>query len=414
MRNIFAFLKNKAFEISTILCFILPPVGVLLLLIFSINAIIKAWKSKQIFPLSLISFFFMCLFISTIGSVIIQMNRPFLLVDSLMILLYWGIYLRIVSNSSVDSFHHFKWIMIFGGIYNIIIGWISKLVAMPLLLQLLLGTKLVAERIPKNYTRLIGSSYNPNFTMHLLVIALALLFAELLNSIRKKKWFSVIWQIVILLVLSNGVLATGSRAGFMLMIGLYFIFFFQLNKVLFLITAVVTFFQSKHLLQLMPRNDIIDSSFQVREDIWSNGIEIWKQHLLFGTTPHGFRFVYLDLFKQGVPHSHNIFIGFFAEYGLVGGIAFLILLAATIYNLIYLYFNTNKSKTYFEYFLFSIPLIVLTGILDEPTFSPQTGVLSIMLLAYWDRYLKTHVKYNPIQELTNYLFFKKKPLRNSK
>ena len=93
---------------------------------------------------------------------------------------------------------------------------------MPPILELLMGTKLIADSTPKNYSRLIGSAYNPNFTMHLLLIALAFLFAEILTNIRKKQWIAVSWQIPILLVLSNGVLATGSRAGFLIMICIYF------------------------------------------------------------------------------------------------------------------------------------------------------------------------------------------------
>ena len=48
---------------------------------------------------------------------------------------------------------------------------------------------------------------------------------------------------------------------------------------------------------------------------------------------------------QGVPHAHNIFIGFFAEYGVIGGIAFLILLGATLYNIINLIIYNDKNDT---------------------------------------------------------------------
>ena len=61
-----------------------------------------------------------------------------------------------------------------------------------------------------------------------------------------------------------------------------------------------------------------------------------------------------------------------------------------------------------EYFLLSLPIMVLTGVLDEPTFSPQIGLLSIMLLSYWDQYYKKHVKTYPIQEMAYYILFKKK------
>ena len=125
MRTFIKSLKNRTFEISTILCFILPPVGIFLLFVLSFFTIIKTWKNKQ-FHFSIVSFFFVCLFISTIGAVI-QMRNPLLFIDSLMILGYLGIYLRIVSKSSIDSFRHFTWIMIFGGLYNCVIGWTVSL-----------------------------------------------------------------------------------------------------------------------------------------------------------------------------------------------------------------------------------------------------------------------------------------------
>ena len=190
------------------------------------------------------------------------MKNLFLLIDSIMILVYWGIYLKIASTSSMNAFRNFKWIMIFGGIYNCIIGWVYQGIQMHPILEFLMGTMLFADTIPQNYTRLIGSSYNPNFTMYLLLIAVALIFAEILTNIRKRHWKHVSWKIPILLVLSNGVLATGSRAGFIIMICIYLLFFLRLNKIFFFVSAAITILQSNLLLQLMPRNDLIDDSFQ--------------------------------------------------------------------------------------------------------------------------------------------------------
>ena len=406
MRTMVHFLKNKLFEIGTILCFVLPPVGILLLLVLSFITIFQKWRNKQ-FNYSLLSFFFMCLFISTIGAVV-HMKNLVLLIDSVMILVYWGIYLRISSTASNETFRFFKWTMIFGGLYNCIIGWSYQGMTMHPILEFLTGTKLFADMIPQNYTRLIGSSYNPNFTMHLLLIAVALLFAEILSTLRKRQWKHVSWQIPLLLVLSNGVVSTGSRAGFIIMICIYLLFFLRLNKIFFFVSAAVTILLSKPLMQLMPRNDSIDNSFNVREGIWKNSIELWNEHFLFGTTPHGFKSAYAKLFPDPVPHAHNLFIGFFAEFGMIGGIAFLIVLGVTVLNIVHLLIFNNKNDSLLEYFLLSLPIMVLTGILDEPTFSPQIGLLSIMLMSHWDLYYKKQVKTYPVQEMAYYIFYKKK------
>ena len=62
-----------------------------------------------------------------------------------------------------------------------------------------------------------------------------------------------------------------------------------------------------------------------------------------------------------------------------------------------------KMIHYVEYFLLSLPIIVLTGMLDEPTFSPQIALLSIMLLSYWDQYVKKYVKVYPIQDMVYHI-----------
>src|SRR3954451_21282045 len=110
MRSIIKRLKTNMLEISTILCFLLPPVGIFLLFLLSFVTIFKTWKNKKRCHFSLISFFFLCLLLATFGAVL-QMKNVFLFVDSIMILSYWGIYLRIVSTSSIHTFRNFKWMM---------------------------------------------------------------------------------------------------------------------------------------------------------------------------------------------------------------------------------------------------------------------------------------------------------------
>lgn len=388
MRSIFQFLKINIVEFSTILCFVLPPLGILSLFIVSFVSIFKHLKKKRPLRFSLIPFFFVCLFISTIGAAY-QMHNPFLLAGSIMVLGYWGLYQRIVSTIRKENFQHYRWIVIFGGLYNCLIASGSKWMIAHPLIGFLTGTRLIGGTPSTDYSRLIGSAYNPNFTMYLLLLSMAFIFAEMLNHIRKKHFIALSWLIPILLILSKGVIATGSRAGFFAIICIYFLFFFRLNKVVFTTSSILLLLLAKWLLALIPRNQSITDSFLVRKTIWKNSIELWKNHFLFGTTPFGFQQTYFGLFHDpSVPHAHNIFIGFFSEYGALGGIAFLILLCATIYKSVSLFFCRKKKHAYLNYFLLSLPIVVLTGVLDEPTFSPQVAMLTIILLAYWERYTK--------------------------
>ena len=71
-----------------------------------------------------------------------------------------------------------------------------------------------------------------------------------------------------------------------------------------------------------------------------------ERAFLFGTTPHGFRAAYGNLFPNAVPHPHNMFIGFFAEYGIIGGIAFLMVLVVTLLNIINLFIINDKNDSF--------------------------------------------------------------------
>ncbi|NRD80076.1 O-antigen ligase family protein [Bacillus sp. BRMEA1] len=382
MQNIVHFIKNGKFQIGMILCFLLPPVGILLLFLFGLGAIYEGWKDRKSFSFSFVSMVFFLLLVSTVCASF-QMENASLLIGSLMVLGYWGLYLFVRKNGTRMDFHTFKWIIIFGGIYNCIVGWTIHWITINPLVGFLTGTTQLGEA---DNSRLFGSSYNSNFTMYLLLVAIAFMLAEINAVIRKKTVRPLYWQIPLLLILIFGVFSTGSRAGYISMIIVFMLFFLRLNKIVFMSVSTMFIVLFKKIYELMPRNDNVLYSTYGRENIWSNSIELWKQHFLFGTTPLGFRSEYFKLFNDDMVHAHNLFIGFFAEYGIVGGIALLILLFSTTYKFIILLFLKNRNKGLFNYFLFSLPIIVLTGILDEPTFSPQIALLTVILLSYWKLY----------------------------
>jgi hypothetical protein len=382
LNYLFDLIKREKFQFGTILCFVLPPIGMLFLFLLSFVTLYKNWKDKQYVSFSLVSLFFLCLLISTVCAAY-QMENVSLLVSSMMVLGYWGLYLRVRKNGSRIHFQKYKWIIIFGGIYNCLIGWSLKWISVNPVLGLLLGIKQLGET---DNSRLFGSSYNSNFAMYLLLVAIAFMLAEMNAAIWKKKYLFLSWQIPLLLVLSYGVITTGSRAGYVTMIILYMLFFLRLNKIIFITMTTLLLFQIKRIYELMPRNDNVLFSTQGRENIWTNSIYLWKEHFLFGTTPLGFQEEYFKFFNDNIVHAHNLFIGFFAEFGIVGGIAFLILLCTTAYKALTLFFYKENINGLLDYFLLSLPIIVLTGILDEPTFSPQIALPTIILLGYWDKY----------------------------
>lgn len=383
MNSLIHFIKEHAFELAAVLCFALPPVGLFIMLVFSLSELYRHIKNKRLFSSSPVSLFFLCLLAATTGAAV-QMGEPLLLAESLRILFYWGIFLKIMNSGTRGRFKHFRWIVIGCGLYGIFIGWLPKMLSDDPVLAFLTGTELFGF---KHYNRLIGSTYNPNFTMFLLLIGISFLFAEMLKDAGKKDWKNLIWKCIPLFFLSKGVFDTGSRAGFISMICIYFIFFFRWNKWIFGGGLLFLALGAGKLAAVIPRVHSIEGSLTGREKIWYHSYKIFETHFLFGTTPLGFGKVYASLFHKNIYHAHDIFIGFFVEYGAIGGIAFLAVLVMGMFKLGRLFF-IKRNYRYLNIFLLSLPVIVLTGFLDEPVFSPQIGMLAVVLLSYWEWYSK--------------------------
>jgi hypothetical protein len=376
-----SFRKFTPVEISILLCFLLPPIGIFFLLLIGLNTVRKRWNG---FVFSLSSTFFLCLFISTIGASISMKTLSYLCI-SVMILGYWGLYVRILETGKNRLFQHFRVIMICGGVYSCVIGGISKWCSFPSVVSYLTGTVLIGQSDPN---RLIGSEYNANFAVYILLFSISFLLADLIASLQSKRFIQIVWQLPILLLLSYGVIQTGSRAGFASMIMIYLLFILRLNRISFIISTIVGLSLSKGLLHLMPRNESVIHSIQIRQDIWKSGYKIWQEYPFFGVTPIGFGREYIKHYDEFIPHSHNQLIGMFAEYGTLGGLAFLFVIFLNLVKCIHLFFSIRRKKCFLDSFMLGLPIILLTGVFDEPLFSPQICFLTVILLACWDKYTK--------------------------
>lgn len=397
--------RRNLFGIGLGLCFLLPPVGILILSIKGLISVFEyARTSNKTF--SLMHLYFICLLISSIGASI-QMNDITLLCASFMILCYFGIYLSIIRKGVSMNFVRYRWIIIMGGIYNCLLGWALKGVSINPVIGMLTGTTIFPAVQAKNYPRLVGSAYNPNFTMYILLLAIAFILNEVLSSIRSRKWFNSIWQVAVLIMLSKGVLDTGSRAAFFTIVCIFTLFLFQLNKKIFVAVFSLMLLKVKWIIDIMPRSNIINQDYGVRRAIWSNSIELWEHHALFGVTPFGFHKEYAHLFPDGrhenMVHPHNSMIGVFAEYGTFSGILFLLLIVVICTKLITIYFERHKDRKMFETFLFSLPIILLTGIFDEPFFSPQMAIPTIILVAFWNKYSSSELETIPVLSIQKYM-----------
>jgi O-antigen ligase len=112
-------------------------------------------------------------------------------------------------------------------------------------------------------------------------------------------------------------------------------------------------------------------------------------------TPLGFKKEYYHYFLEKIPHAHNMLLGIFTEYGALGGIAFLTVVVINGYKVFSLYFSKQDNKVYLDVFLFSLPVVLLTGVFDYVLYSPQVALLIIILMACWDKYTERLTMPNP-------------------
>ncbi|MGD6817844.1 O-antigen ligase family protein [Metabacillus sp. 113a] len=385
LENLLAWIKAYHLEIGVGLCFLLPPVGILWLVVIGWNHLNHVVYRRAPFTLNLTSFFFLCLLVSSAGASIVQQNGTYLLIVAL-IAGYLGLYLYIKETLTLASFQRYKRIVIAGGFYLFLSGLMLKEHPVNGLLAFLTGTQFIGGSADNSEARLFGSAYNPNFTAFLLLLTFAFVITSMLGHMKNKEHQLLLYQIPLILVIAAAIFQTGSRSGVATMFIMTLFLVIKLNPKLGITCLGMLFAVRDQLIALIPRTEVIDHSALARKEIWLNSLSIWKDNTYFGTTPLGFYDSYLELSGKGVPHAHNMFLAFFAEYGTIGGLAFLLLAAGIAFKFCCLYFMESKRKQLLNLFMISIPIIFLTGILDHPLVSPQTALIAVILLASWDRY----------------------------
>ncbi|MGM7722451.1 O-antigen ligase family protein [Metabacillus sp. Hm71] len=377
------YLKKYSVEIGILLCFILPPIGILWLMVIGWNHLNEVINYKVSFSINTTSFFFICMALATTGAALGHGNGSYLLAFA-MILGYLGLYSFIKDRVTISLFSRYKQLIIIGGVYLIIIGNIVNQLNVPEhVFGLLTGTTFIGTSEDAS-GRLFGSAYNPNFTSFLLLISLSFLLADLLKRLQERR--SLIPTLSLILFFGAGIFQTESRTGVATMFIMIILFLLRLAPKIGIYCLSFMVLVNIHILALIPRSEQIRSSSFVRKEIWENSFKIWKEHPYFGTTSLGFYDAYAH-FGEPVPHAHNILLGFFSEYGSVGGLGFLLVFTAISFKFCYLFLiKWKKKKVLLEFFLLSLPILLLTGIFDHPLVSPQTTILIVILVACWDRY----------------------------
>jgi len=376
------FLKKHLLETGVVLCFVLPPVGIVWLMCIGWNHLKQVIDLKAPFYLNATTFLFICLGIATLGASFSEDSEAYMLMFA-MILGYLGLYLYIKERATLSLIRRFKWMMIFGGIFIVIFGNIMRTFEVSnVILGGLTGTIFLGPS-PSSDGRLFGSAYNPNFASFLLVLVLSFLLADQLKRQSHKHIFK--WEYMLIVTIICGIFQTGSRAGIGVMFLVLILYMLRFSPKIGIVAVAILIILHNQILDLLPRFNMLYEAIHERKEIWETSIRIWKEYPFFGTTPLGYRHAY-DQFTHPEPHAHNIFLGFFTEYGTIGGLAFLFIIMTFTLKLCCLLFINGENKVLLNFFLLSLPVIFFTGIFDHPLVSPQTTLLTIILLACFDRY----------------------------
>ena len=96
---------------------------------------------------------------------------------------------------------------------------------------------------------------------------------------------------------------------------------------LFLLACVIYTNQT-----LIPREETLFATINVRIFVWQNAFRIFQDHWLFGVLPVHFGQVFTELTGQQIHHAHNILLGVATEFGVVGLSLFLLMMGITVYR----------------------------------------------------------------------------------
>jgi O-antigen ligase len=393
--------NKKSFRLKTIsispldwgviLLFLLPPIGIICMIGRGLYHLYRGFLCKKIVKFHPTSFFFLTLFLSSIGACL-QQKEGLYFFTPVMVLGYFGLYLYVKEENETLHVHRLSRIIVLGGLYIATVGQFQLQKGYAYGENWWFG--MLTGLMPIGFDeqeRLFGSAYNPNFAAFLLLLAIACLLARMLHAIQggSRKPLLILFLIVPLFPIALAIIQTGSRAGVAIMVLLFLLFVWKIRwqaGILLSIISIGLLVYTESFSTVIPRFDSLSQSLETREEIWKNSIHVWSKSPVFGVTPLGFRKAYAMFDSSGITHAHNIVLGFFSEYGVIGGVSFLLLVMTCLYKAAKIFALAAWHEKIVPVFFFSLPVLLFTGLLDHPLVSPQTALLAIILLGGWDRY----------------------------
>ncbi|MFA5211219.1 MAG: O-antigen ligase family protein [Patescibacteria group bacterium] len=251
------------------------------------------------------------------------------------------------------------------------------------------GPSIIAGDTIGRWLRNYGSFPHPNFFAGFLLVSF--LASCLLFKIEKNKIF--IFLIMCLQLMS--LFFTFSRSAFLslfflLMFLLYFFrkdfkIFFRENKIYFLacfclVGFLFLIFKPLIFTRLAGQTLAEQRSYSERSELNFESIEIIKNNFLFGIGAGNYIFAVLKNNPEKMPFAyqpvHNIFLLFFAEFGLFGTVFFI----SMLYFFSKFYLNFSEKK--YNYVLIIFCLFLPIFLLDHYFYSFYSGMAYFSLICF--------------------------------
>lgn len=219
----------------------------------------------------------------------------------------------------------------------------------------------VLDLISKNRARVSALITNAETSSNFYIISFPLLIITLL--LKKQKSIKV-FSLFLIIYLSIGLSLAMPRSALIAIVLSSTIIFFLLRRQLFYLFISIIFTISLLFIFIQPLNQILSlflrfgEGLTEREPLWNMSLNIIKDHPYFGIGPGGYEYEFYNYFpymlnnwwgqlliyyhqiSEGVNFSHNFFLVFFTEMGILG------LLTAVMLPIIYIRIGIKTLKKY--------------------------------------------------------------------
>ncbi|OYD06988.1 O-antigen ligase family protein [Paludifilum halophilum] len=231
--------------------------------------------------------------------------------------------------------------------------------------------------------RSIGTASNSNLAAAMLIcLALISIYT---SSVFRKNWHKV-GSFAAFFLFCAAIWCTGSRGAWVgLVIGLLVQVWMTGNRkraVLLFIGLVIfgmVIYTNK---TLIPREETLFATYDIRVRVWQNSFEIFKDHWLFGVLPLHFGHVFKEMTGDYLYHAHNVLLGIASEYGVIGLILFIALIVVTTHRARRWRKTANaKEEKRLAGMLISLIFALLGhGMYDYPILAPQIGLIFMLAI----------------------------------